>query len=202
MNFILIFVPSLSVWRNLANRRPDQQFNAMLNLMRWLRWATISLVTWNNSVVLPSPAPTMTRHSKSLFCWMPAALRLPRKRLAVTPSRRSCNHQPRPNKRILWLRLRPLIPSLHLGLSAKSWILPPSAPAETLNLAASPGSLVPPTYSPLVSHYSDYTTDLRALRYAQFLHPYGNSGFLLPSGSASVLGHSCSTSDARGHNSA
>lgn len=73
----------------------------------------------------------------------------------------------------------PLIPSLHLCPLALPWLRDPQPCGST--------RFPHPTGFPLVSRHSTYTMDLRTLCYAQSLHSYGYRGFLLPSGSPSVL---------------
>ncbi|ROL01479.1 hypothetical protein DPX16_2048 [Anabarilius grahami] len=97
---------------------------------------------------------------------------------------------PHLSERILWLYLRPLIPSLHLSPST-CWLCLGSTRDP---LPCSSTGFRRPTGCTLVNHHSACAVDLRAFRCTQSLHPYSFSGFLLPSGSASVLSHTGSTS--------
>ncbi|XDV17824.1 hypothetical protein PO909_023633 [Leuciscus waleckii] len=71
-------------------------------------------------------------------------------------------------------------------MSAPTWLLPPSAPSETLSLVTPPDSRIPPAPL-LVDHLTTSATDFRPC--APSLHPFGCSRFLLPLGITSVLTH-------------
>ncbi|XDV38557.1 hypothetical protein PO909_007931 [Leuciscus waleckii] len=78
---------------------------------------------------------------------------------------------------------------------ALSWLLPPSAPPETLGLASPLGSLILPA-PPLVSRHSTSATDLRAVHCTASFHLYGSSEFLLTPAPPQPLGYSGYSSDA------
>ncbi|XDV46682.1 hypothetical protein PO909_014524 [Leuciscus waleckii] len=88
----------------------------------------------------------------------------------------------RPGKWITRLRLQPLIALLHLGLSTPPGLFPPSAPPDSIVLAASPGSLVPPFLAP---PWSDVVLPAP--------WTFGSIWLRRPSGSNTALSPNCST---------
>ncbi|ROL45846.1 hypothetical protein DPX16_11541 [Anabarilius grahami] len=126
--------------------------------------------------------------------WLPSAPRLLPKHLAIWISLRSYGHQLRQGMWIPWLRLRQLIPSLHLGPSTCQ-LLPPSAPpCSLISLAPSWSAITLPapwTYEPSPAlHLSTYLAgSALVLGCTSSTSGLGHSGYTLDA-------HCCSSSSA------
>jgi hypothetical protein len=91
-----------------------------------------------------SPRPSQPVLQPRL-CWRFLAFRHLLECHTVTLSLRSSNYHQRLSQWILWLSLRRdnLAPSWPVNLSVPPWLLPPSAPPDTLTLSTPLGSLIP-----------------------------------------------------------